>query len=616
MNRSLFSITWVIFFTAIFISCQTDDYDKILKETQVKNGYTANPPVADEIVLQKLPKSNKWGNFLMTADLKGQLQDQYLAYEMDGEKIVLRDDGKGADSAKGDGIFSVHINMDENEVRTMVKQQNESVARANAIEDQNKELIRLFKFTKGDTAGAKNLHLILQSDPHFKFVNREVQFDKLKIPIIYIDKSLELGIPIRLFPRFLCPPPPPDLVPKSLMITNLAVVEDPIRTWNPASHSGNKAGAWTFNNIINQMANKPATGKSATEFVLTWLQSWNTDIPLNGDVANARNNDLLISNWKQRSLAHGIPADSLDMAEAPFKLLAIVNRVDLRNNVGYGGGNAGEGRFVFAVMNSNTNNVLNTPLSFTVIFEYGVNISGCKAVQQWGEKWYNLHTMSPGDAAYNSALQNLTDQFVNAGTNPGKPNGCSLNQIRTDEIAIGNPWELREFNIDATSSLLKLVTVKKNPRNSTGNSLNNSALLADFINANCAAILANNYDIPETFSGQPLLGARSLNNRDVWNASISCTDPATTRRIFSLNTCDACHGGETQTFFTHVNVASFGSQATLSGFLTGETVTDPVSSTPVTFSDLDDRANKLQSLVCLACKKFEPLIFRPNKMTH
>ena len=618
---STFLIVLFNFSLFFFTSCKPkDDYDKLVKETSVKTEYVTRSPVADEIVLQSLEKTNKWGNFRMTANLRGQLQDQYLAYEVDGEKIVLRDDGKGADSLKGDGIFSVFVNMDENEVKTMVDQQNASVARAERLEAGNRDMSNLLRFDKRDTTKFRSLHSLLQGDPNFIFVDRQVRFDKKPVSIINFEEAIRLRIPIHLFPHFLCPPPPADLIPKSLMITNLNVVEDPSRTWNPVTHSGLKTGAWTFNNIINQMVNKAVTGKTATEFVLAWLQTWDINTPLNGDNADARLGvDAIISNWKQRSLAQGLPADSFDMAEAPFKLLAIVNRVDLRQAVGYGGGNAGEGRFVFGVMNSNTTTVFNSAMRFTVIFEYGVNKTGCKAVQKWGQQWYDLHSMTLGDPTYNAALQAITDQFVNANTNPAKPNGSSLNQLRTDELAIGSPWQLREFNIDSTTHLLKLVTVKKNPRNTAGNSLNNSALLASFINTNCADILANNYDIPDAVSGQPFLGATSLNNNgpgDVWNATLTCADPVTTRRIFSLNTCNACHGGETQTAFTHVDVASFGSTAGLSGFLSGITINDPVSGTPVTFSDLDDRANKLQSLVCLSCKKFLPIIFRTNRMTH
>ena len=38
---------------------------------------------------------------------------------------------------------------------------------------------------------------------------------------------------------------------------------------------------------------------------------------------------------------------------------------------------------------------------------------------------------------------------------------------------------------------------------------------------------------------------------------------------FSLITCWGCHGGETQTGFTHIDPVFYGKEATLSGFLTG-----------------------------------------------
>lgn len=600
----------------IFTSCATDDYEKIVKDTSIKTEFTRNPPVTNEITLKLLDKENKNGNFLMTANFRDQLKDQFHAYEVDGQKIVMRDDGKGADSIKGDGIFSVFIKMDTNEVREMVVQQNAAIERGNKLEAQLRDMPGALRFDKRDTTRFAALHSILQSDPNISFVNRQVKFDKKDIRLIDLEAALRLRIPIRIFPELLCPPPPADLIPKSLMINATSGVEDATRTWNPVTHTGNKTGAWTFNNIINHMVNKSATTKTATEFVLTWLKSWEADIPLNGDNAAKRTAiTAIIENWQKRSATAGLPADTLDMAEAPVKLLAIVNRVDLRQSVGYGGGDAGEGRFVFALMNSTDIAVLNSPQPFTIIFEYGVNKKGCTPVRKWGQQWYDLHTLTLGDPTYNSALQAITDQFVNANTNPAKPNGSSLNQIRTNEIALAGPWQLREFNIDATTHLLKLVTVKKTPRNA----LNNSALLADFINSHCAEILANNYDVPDAVSGQPFLGAVSnttLGPADAWNAAITCADVATARQIFSLNTCNACHGIETATGFTHVNTASFGSTAGLSGFLTGITINDPVSGTPITFSDLDDRAKKLQQLVCMSCKIFGPLVFRPTKMVH
>jgi hypothetical protein len=615
-KKQLYAICMLALSILQLESCKKkDDYDKLLNEVPIQKEFATNSPLTKDITLQLLDKPNKWGNFLMTADLKGQLQSELFAYEVDKQKVVMRDDGKGADATKGDGIFSVFVNIDTNEVKDMVNEQNNSIKRSGALEanvGDVKNIIRFLKFDAKDSARSQASHKLLLNDPGIDFVNRFVKFDPRK-PILLNPKDIFRDkLPIHIFPPFLCSPPPADLIPKSLMINDINVVEDLTRTWNPVAKTGNKTGAWTFNNIINQMVN--STGITATQFVLKWLQTWDADINLNGDVAVQRPQiDNLINTWKQRSLAHGLPADSLDMAEAPVKLLAIVNRVDLRENVGYSSTNAGEGRFVFCVLNSDATTVLISPERFTIIFEYGVNRAGC-AVKDWGQQWYNLHTMTPGTPTYNSALQLITDQFVNANTGGSKPNGSSLNQIRTDEIALGSVWQLREFNIDATTHLLKLVTVKKTPRDGT----NNSAFLASFINANCAPITDNNYTIPEIFSGQPLLGIKSDNTlSNPWNASpISCSAPTVVRQIFSINTCNACHGVETGTGFTHVNPTSFGSMAGLSGFLTGITLNDPVSGTSVSLADLDDRAVKLQRLVCQSCKIFGPLVFRPRNMVH
>ena len=54
------------------------------------------------------------------------------------------------------------------------------------------------------------------------------------------------------------------------------------------------------------------------------------------------------------------------------------------------------------------------------------------------------------------------------------------------------------------------------------------------------------------------------------NIPLSFITDDTVRHLFSLNTCSGCHGGETQTGFTQVDPVFFGTQATLSGFLTGK----------------------------------------------
>jgi hypothetical protein len=157
--------------------------------------------------------------------------------------------------------------------------------------------------------------------------------------------------------------------------------------------------------------------------------------------------------------------------------------------------------------------------------------------------------------------------------------------------------------------------VKKTPRNN----LDNTPFLASFINANCSAITANSYNVPESFSGQPLLGIKSDNSfsdEPSWNAAITCTNPTVVREVFAVNTCNGCHAIETNTGFTQVTNDGFGLPAELSGFLTGENINDPFNSAPLAFADLDRRAIDLQKLVCQSCLVFTPLVFKPLNMVH
>jgi len=157
--------------------------------------------------------------------------------------------------------------------------------------------------------------------------------------------------------------------------------------------------------------------------------------------------------------------------------------------------------------------------------------------------------------------------------------------------------------------------------------------LATWINANLAAVTAGTHSVPSTFPFAPggdFLGAATPNNIDFWNAPGIATNAA--RFQFSLHTCDGCHGRETNTFFTMVNTAGFGAPATLAGFLTGITVTDPVDPmTTHTFNDLLERAGKLQSFADAFCGPFRfpppfplpvppfplpPIVHAPILMAH
>ena len=120
------------------------------------------------------------------------------------------------------------------------------------------------------------------------------------------------------------------------------------------------------------------------------------------------------------------------MRFAPFKLIAIVNRFDLRDGGVHGikGSPVGEGRYVFCLINS----TCNAALKMGVIFEFGVNKPNtCDAKKAWAQQWVNLKDLPIGSSQYNQALQNITDQYSLCGTNPIRPNQSSLDQLRTNE---------------------------------------------------------------------------------------------------------------------------------------------------------------------------------------
>jgi hypothetical protein len=353
-----------------------------------------------------------------------------------------------------------------------------------------------------------------------------------------------------------------------LAITALSVVEDPVRTA--------PGGAWSFGALMRSMAGD----QDPSTLVRNWLRTWASTQTVNGITLPARPAMLtkVLGPWETRSGGANRP---LDFSKAPFRLLAITNRMDLRNP----GVQAGEGRFVFGVLDPAGN-----PLEFTVILEYALPGGSPEATQRWARDWHELGRLGVNHSSYNAKLQSLTDRFAKTGVMAGRPFGNALNQLRTNEFVLAEPWEMREFNL--TETALKPATVKRTP----DFGFENSSRLGDYIRANQTAILAEEHVVPERFGGVAFLGASALiPEQFFWRAPNVNTEA---RHKFSLNTCNGCHAGETGTAFTHIFPRRAGQQAALSVFLRGGTVLDPWTAAPRTFDDLGRRATDLSALVC------------------
>jgi hypothetical protein len=355
------------------------------------------------------------------------------------------------------------------------------------------------------------------------------------------------------------------------MITDLSVVEDPVRTRG--------AGPWTFRHLAEALA---PTAAEAPALVEAWLSQWLSDQVVNGHVVPARPalRRLVLDPWPRID-------GGLDLSRAPFRLLAIVNRMDLRD---LAAGNAGEGRFVFGVLDAR-----GAPTEFTVILEYKLPAATAAEVRGWADAWHALGALPFPSAAYNEALEAITTRFAGRNAAPGRPNGSALSQLRTNEIALAAPWELREFALDTATGRLQPKVVELTP----DASFDRTAALAGFVNANETAILAGTHLVPNGLGGAPFAGGASRNDLAPWRAPGVLSNDA--RHLFSLGTCNGCHGVETGTPFLHVFPRPAGRPSALSAFLTGTALPDPVNRQVTrSFADLGRRSADLRSIVCAA----------------
>ena len=341
------------------------------------------------------------------------------------------------------------------------------------------------------------------------------------------------------------------------------------------------AGVWSFGHLMREMAPSP---EQAPAMTLKLLQNWLSNQTVNGFTVQARPamQQQVIDLWPKT------PNGELDLDRSPLTLQAIVNRIDIRN---LAEGSAGEGRLVFGV-----NGGFNFQ-NFTVIVEYNLVAHTEADVNDWANRWHALGALPFPSEEYNAALEAITRRFTDRGSSPGSVNDSALVELRTNEIALSSRWEFRAFSLSPTTGFLAETTVKETP----DLSFNNTATFGSFVNQNAAAIIGevpggDSHTVPLAFNGKPFMGGSVFNDLIVWNGP-GITNPDA-RFHASLNTCNGCHGPETNTGFLMVTPRFPGSEAGLSPFITGTTVFDRFSGQTRTINDLGRRKTDLTTLVC------------------
>lgn len=432
----------------------------------------------------------------------------------------------------------------------------------------------------------------------------------------------------------------------SIAIHDPDVVAHPLYTYDPCDTDNkgnniNQDAPWSFKTLMaNMAAGSPFTTQ---HFIHNWLNNWMYDQTINGDLVPARIGvRKFFPGWDPND------PDSLDVDKLPYRLLAIMNRLDLAQG-GYIGVPQGSGeiRFVFGLLEG-----VGTPdcqvadvfEAQTVIFEYGDPASSCSEVQARADQWIALSDEALGSTAYMDKLQQITDLVTVENANIGMPNGSVLNQLRVNDFAFDDDtipfdfdapdldrerdrfrWELREFRLFGLASPLHPDPLDQTPAQKFRETL--TPVVGQFVEENWLSVACREYSIPFDYQGHDFAaGAIRYSSRTAWNFPLSndpavipsflpCGDTIQTaspsisqqrraqselRHTVSLNACDDCHAQETDTRFVHVSPTD----RSFSGFLTGNTVADPFilgGAITRSFNDILRRRQILEALSVRDC---------------
>lgn len=599
-------------------------------------------PRPDSITVQKSSFDPELGNTLVVVSLPNdeverlaKLRGRTDLFLVGGEgvQVVFRDDGKEGDALGRDGQYSAIAEVDHDQLaaRASAETSLESAGATNNVPVFDQRTLTGTTSTTPFDISAFNAGEAVAISPSGSissaFAGNEAVHQGGEGNLLSMSAAAVV-------------PGTNQFQDRVLMIKDVAVVTDPARTFDPCTGAGTPMGVWTFGHLMTEMANQAATGINPSTFVETWLLHWASNQTINSfNVPQRLDINTFIADWRAAS-----GGGDLDLSIAPFRLLSINPRLDLRTTVGGGSGygatssgvflDAGEARFIFGVVLPDSydasevaffNEVTIPPASndcqatpFSTILEFRVPKCKCEDVRAWAKAWIELDNHVPGTADYNDRLEKLTHVFTDHNANKARPNGSAIGQVRSNEITMhpGNfLWEIREFQLRQKPwSLLLESTTADTPEDVFNQTVTFGNFVLDTISGAAGPPVPLFYPLG---SAQNFLGGNPRTpappNTFHWGApNLNLANPAEDngRHLVSLGTCNGCHAGETRTNFVQVDPATPGLPATLSQFLTGTVppVLDPAGSgTQREFDDLARREVDINRVARMACGSFHAI---------
>ena len=440
---------------------------------------------------------------------------------------------------------------------------------------------------------------------------------------------------------------------KELLVTALDVVSAPEASY---------PGVWSFGHLMDQAFG----ADKSRQAVASWLDTWSKGIKTAADgvIAVPGREELesrLIAPWKERDAYRPGSGEPWlpDFSHAPFRLLAIVNRLDLGKPADffslppgtngptapdsyYSGipginSDAGEARLVFALVGPDGTSPEG---GMTIIFEYGLDATKQERTYDWAMAWHRLGSHAAFDADYRSDLVQLTRLFTDrrpkAGPTTTPPaerktgvmerlaaeaagDTFQLLRVRINDGACGKLREFREFTLSKEALVpAPLAGSPDEPFFTKGSPQNRwlSRWIADQVTAAPSTgrertppkeIIPASFTLPVSFSDR---GKQVPVTAHV--ATVPGNDPAfhwdgwgmrdsALRRAFSMQTCCGCHCGDTSTRFFHIEPRPENAEAGLSKFLRTDgsrwRPKDPADRGSFLSSEMEDRKQLFHTLL-------------------
>ena len=328
---------------------------------------------------------------------------------------------------------------------------------------------------------------------------------------------------------------------KELMIVDPSVVDSA-----EARNEGPTGGILSFHRTMRTLAGS----QDVAVFTENFFKNWQTTQTVSRGVTEARPGvsfvlDPSSGQWPR------LPDGKLDMQKAPFRLLAVVNRMDLLGTAANKPN--GEGRLVYGLFSPGDDT--RDPAKgfgqlFTVIFEF--NLPTTHSLRDWASRWhamgsqpFGVTSTGMGSASFNKLLfQNVVNEYVAP---------ANLSQVRTNEFMFGSPWQLREFHL--VNGQLAAATTAQSPEPT----LNDTSELISWVKANKNAILSNTHTVPTNLlggvsnEGFPSFcqGPGCGTSPDTFQGTKWLINSASTsgieesvRSAFAQQTCNGCHNSE------------------------------------------------------------------------